>query len=636
MKVTPQAALGVTAVVAALLAAPLSSPAHGAIDEPEVTRAEQVALDAGLSVAPKAAFGTRPKGVNPYLATVEDESEVDYAGWANYLRAQSDQRQRRLSGTRTVTEGEAADRHGANETPASAQRITGFDSAVRIAGSLSNEPAEPAGRPATAEDDGSITLAGDTGIGGGTRSVKVSATIGDGPHASTGDFDFYRVDVKAGQTLTVDVDTPEGSGLDSVAVVYTQAGAVVASNDDDAQGLDSQLSVPAENDVTYSVLIASSGNLPADPLDPASGDGAVTTGDYDVTITAAVTDTDVYAVPLRAGDVLGASVSGSAGWISVYDTLPQLVQGSGQDTGELHPDDSPLPSGGNASAEHVATTTGWHYVAVTRGSGDYDLQVEAYRPELENSPPTQTLFLDFDGAEVNTAAVWGDLGAGDGFEKAQLSPFSSFLGGWGLTADDEPALIDAITASATENLEHDLAASGLNRNFRLKIVNSKDSPDLWGGKNVSRVIVGGTQAEAGLATIGIAQSIDPGNFATQETALVMQDRYSAPAGPAASLNTYLTADSDKIAFLGQAIGNVVAHEAGHFFGNRHTDNSDDRPNIEDSGGAHYDTKFGVGPDGVGGTADDTDLDFGPDAYAPSEGFTGTQNTLGRIVFALTR
>lgn len=49
-------------------------------------------------------------------------------------------------------------------------------------------------------------------------------------------------------------------------------------------------------------------------------------------------------------------------------------------------------------------------------------------------------------------------------------------------------------------------------------MNSKDSPDLWGGKNVSRVIVGGTQAEAGLATIGIAQSIDPGNFATQETA----------------------------------------------------------------------------------------------------------------------
>ena len=45
--------------------------------------------------------------------------------------------------------------------------------------------------------------------------------------------------------------------------------------------------------------------------------------------------------------------------------------------------------------------------------------------------------------------------------------------------------------------------------------------------------------------------------------------------------------------------------------------------------------FGVGPDGVGGTADDVDVDFGDDAFSPAEGFVGTEDTLGRIVFGLT-
>jgi len=35
------------------------------------------------------------------------------------------------------------------------------------------------------------------------------------------------------------------------------------------------------------------------------------------------------------------------------------------------------------------------------------------------------------------------------------------------------------------------------------------------------VIVGGTIAPSGIQTIGIAESIDPGNFATEESALVL-------------------------------------------------------------------------------------------------------------------
>jgi hypothetical protein len=217
----------------------------------------------------------------------------------------------------------------------------------------------------------------------------------------------------------------------------------------------------------------------------------------------------------------------------------------------------------------------------------------------------------------------------------QLSPFSAFVAKWGLTNADRDALIDAVVAGVTESIKQDMIDSGLNSRFKLKILNSKDDPDPWGKPNVSRVVVGGTIAESGIDTIGIAQSIDPGNFETEETALVLLDVLSEPAGGQASLNTYLTPESDRIAFIGHALGNVVAHESGHFFGNFHTDNLDEQANIMDAGGAGFDTLFGVGPDGVGGTADDPDVDFGEDAFLPAEGFTGTEDTLGRIAFGVT-
>jgi hypothetical protein len=212
---------------------------------------------------------------------------------------------------------------------------------------------------------------------------------------------------------------------------------------------------------------------------------------------------------------------------------------------------------------------------------------------------------------------------------------SAFLARWGLTRAQEDQLVDAVVAGVTENIKQDLIESGLNTRFRLKVLNSSDHADPWGQDNVSRVVVGGTIEESGVSAIGIAQSIDPGNFDTEETALVLLDVLSEPAGPGSSLNTYLTPASDRVAFVAQALSNVTAHEAGHFFGDFHTDNASDRINLMDSGGANFQNLFGVGPDGVGGTADDLDVDFGDDVFARAEGFVGTEDTLGRIVFGLT-
>ncbi|GGQ62515.1 PPC domain-containing protein [Couchioplanes azureus] len=617
--------------------------------EPGLSPADRASLAAGIPVAPKAAPGAKPAGPNPFLSLPPDASKVDYSGWAAYLRKQASAKaaarlkaqgapsaEAKAAAAVVVDEDEPDGTYGSNESPATAQLVQNFGTgsrqhaAIRILGSLDPESASPVERAATPEDDGSIPLAGETGIGSGTTAVRTEAQIGDGPHGSAGtktnDFDFYKLTARAGQTITVDTDTPTGD-LDTLVAVYTPDGTIVASNDD-ADGFDSFLTYSAPADGAYYVVVAAYSGLPADPFDPASGDGGAGEGPYAVTISATSADTDYFAVQLKPGDVLGASVKGAPAYLTVYDSDPREAHGSRQNASFIYPMDSKLPGGGRAVTDYVATQAGWHYLGVAEGSGGYDITVEAYRPPLQGDKPVQTLFLDFDGARVNTG-VFGGTG------NVQLSPFSAFVAKWGIPRAQENALIDAVVASVTESLQADLAASGLNKRFKLKILNSRDHADPWGQKNVSRVIIGGTIAESGVGTIGIAQSIDPGNFETEETALVLQDVLSDPAGGPASLNTYLTDASDRVAFVGRAVGNVTAHEAGHFFGNWHTDNSDATANLMDAGGANFDKLFGVGPDGVGGTADDTDVDFVRDTFSPAEGFVGTEDTLGRIVFGVT-
>jgi hypothetical protein len=46
--------------------------------------------------------------------------------------------------------------------------------------------------------------------------------------------------------------------------------------------------------------------------------------------------------------------------------------------------------------------------------------------------------------------------------------------------------------------------------------------------------------------------------------------------------------------------------------------------------------FGVGPDGIGGTADDVALRLGRDAFDPGEAFAGVQDTLNVTAFGLSR
>ena len=464
----------------------------------------------------------------------------------------------------------------------------------------------------------------------------VTIGVNSGAALGSGDFDFYSITATAGQLISVDVDTPVPFGhLDPIVGLFDSSGTLLDFNDDgNASSFDSFLLFQAPANDTYYIAVGgwrsfnTALDFPASPFNSSTGPGSGSEGDYDVTIGLDVNDLDFYAFDLVAGDVIGANITGGGTFVSLFDpTFIQLV-GSTQDFSGIYPASSLLPGGGVAAAAYVAPTTGMYTMLVSIGSGAYTLQLRAFRPTREMRRGPQVVFLDFDGETLDTS-IFGGPGV------AALSPLSSFLAGWALSGTDENAVIDAIVASFEENLKTDLAAMDNNPDFDIEVRNSRDDADPFGRLDVSRVVVGGRITELGVSTIGIAESIDPGNFDWSESAVVLLDLLSGPAADPNSLNSIaLGGGATIIDLIGEAIGSIAAHEAGHFFASFHTDNANALPNIMDSGGNLGNT-LGVGPDGIFGTGDDVDVDFEFDSYAPSEGFSGLEDTLNITAFGLT-
>lgn len=348
-------------------------------------------------------------------------------------------------------------------------------------------------------------------------------------------------------------------------------------------------------------------------------------------------DVDVFLVDLEAGDAIAGGFD-NARVTGIIDPDGVLRQGSQFNPTFIYPQSSPLRHARFTGFDHVATVDGLHAVFVTEGASDYqgELRVVPSGLRARNDGSQQIIFLDFDGAFVS-GDVWGT-----GVD-ADLSPLSAFVSNWGLDPSDEDAIIDAVVDAVVESVDEDLRvldgrngdrdATGNAGEFDVEILNSRDHGDRWGDPDVSRVIIGGTIDELQIPTLGIAQSIDPGNLETEETAVVLLDEMSAPAGSPVSLNSYEVAEgSTKAEFVGFAVGHIAAHEIGHFIGNWHQETFNEVDALMDAGG-DFPAIAGVGPDLIFGTDDDTDPDFVEDIFNVFEGFTGIEDSAGRSVFA---
>ncbi|MEZ6119436.1 MAG: pre-peptidase C-terminal domain-containing protein [Pirellulaceae bacterium] len=553
-----------------------------------------------------------------------------------------------------VSEGEASDMVGGNDSLETAELLDGFgtgvgeENAIRINGVLLPIPMDFV----PAEDDGDMNKANEVVLSSG-ESVFAHAEIGDGPYGSlgagSGDFDFYAVrGIKAGQELVVDINTPEGSELDSFIYIHDSTGLRVDVNDDFGTSTDSFLRFTAPADDDYFIAVASFGTFgPINPFDSSSGIGATSEGAYDILIGLDIeTDVDTYAIEVEAGDILGADVSGGGIHLSILDSEGNLVQGAGHDASYIYPAESPLPRDGNATVSFVAPASGRYFVSVDSGVGEYRLDLGIYRPVLEeqNRGQKQILFLDFDGATIAPRELYGF-----GNEVAELSPLSDFLSNWGLNSDDEQEVIEFARARVIDTLaalgsgpNGDFQSDGVDGNFAYEVITSSDflnatgfAFDPYGAANVTRVIIGGTIDELGISTIGLAESVDIGNFDTSETAVVLLDLLSGPSTDPNSLNQFTLANGrTKAELVGSALGNVAIHEAGHLFGGWHTSQANRTNQTMDQGGNIARTA-GLGGDRIFGNDNDELIYFGADEYVPNEGFTGVQDSIAQVAFGLS-
>lgn len=603
-------------------------------------------------------------GPNPWTSFIPGRDKAELEAWSRLAETVTGGPvAARAVDPIAAPESEPADGQGGNDSPGDADVVEGFgtgsgdnDTAI-ISGTLQGElenlagpaiPSEPT--CSSTEDDGAIPLANNSGVSPNT-AVLCTGEIGDGPFGTTsGDFDFFSLgQLEAGRLVSMEYTTVGADNqIMPVLVLFNEFGEFVDLNLSDVPGDDVSLELFVPASGTYLAFVVDINTFVQDPFDSGSGTGASATGPYTLGVSIGGVqpppDVDFFAVDLEAGDTirLGLDVefNGAAAIIGPDGVLRQASAGS---PAFIYPASSPLRHFGSIGLDHVAATTGRYAIGV-QGIGAYGGELFVARPGLSRTGGSaqQILFIDFDGADLSPAIFAG----GDPnvpTEAVPMSPLSAFLPGWGLGPDDENAVIDAILAGVHESLSADLRqtggngdrdATGQGTQFDIEVLNSRDHGDVWGQPNVSRVIVGGTIEELGIPTIGIAQSIDPGNFDTEESAIVLLDLLSAP--PEAGFINALPRSSDAsiIDAIGVSVGNIVAHEAGHFLGNWHTDNQSAVSNIMDQGGDFFQFA-GVGADGVFGSADDVDVDFVEDVYTPNEGFEGVEQSQTRTAFALS-
>lgn len=365
-------------------------------------------------------------------------------------------------------------------------------------------------------------------------------------------------------------------------------------------------------------------------------------------------DEDFYAFDLKKGDIFDARVT-----TAPTSPLPAAILYNSIGTELLFTQGLFLPGVSGAAATksprfttgsttltYVIDTDGRYYFRVGDASGAYSLNLRTYRPTLEQEPigTQQIVFLDFDGSTIRTDLI-NLAPAGTGVT-LRVPAFSTYATQLGITQAQVPGVIERITRNVEGKLRTSLASntsngfyssSGNPGDFDVKVVSSNDG-DFWGQPNVSRILVGGTQATLAPAIpglLGIAQRVDIGNFDREDTSLVLLDALISDATNLLITSPFYIPRSGTVTNIDlfvELTSVVIAHEMGHNLGAIHQDPNNTVYGLIDQFYSGV-ISSGSGLDGVFGTTDDVTLKFLTDDYAPTQGaiFGGGINNSGQAL-----
>lgn len=355
-------------------------------------------------------------------------------------------------------------------------------------------------------------------------------------------------------------------------------------------------------------------------------------------------DQDYYSFDLKAGDILDVAALGSVSSFNIF--LPSGQIWVGQDAPlpgtnlNFYPVDSPLQTLGNVYLAQVAPFDGKYMVSVTADNinSSYTLGLRTYRPVTESLPigQSQIVYLDFDGGlvprdEFNVQIDLTGVFQGGSFRVPPIEQTlqdTQLVVNRNIGAQQYRSIANTITQSVKDqynDLENytgngSYRLTGNPGDFGITILNSYDDPEPV-GVPFTRVMFGSIAAFPEIAAadnlLGVAKTIDVGNFDLNDTVLVFVDN-GVDAGLAVPTSSAISAFDS----VGLGIGVTTTHELAHVFGLFHTDGNNFIPSIIDGGGAlNNENGLGVGADGILGTEDDVPIRFRTDRVDPDGAVT---------------
>ncbi|QDG76103.1 S8 family serine peptidase [Labrenzia sp. PHM005] len=312
-----------------------------------------------------------------------------------------------------------------------------------------------------------------------TAAVTIGTDLGSSIDFS-GDSDWIRASLTAGQTYTIDIlGSPSSAGTlsDPTLTLRDSLGNVITYNDDGGTGYESRLEYTPTSSGTYYLDVAAYGSATGSYVVRTSSTGGSTDIAGDTSTTATITagstvtgtldfavDRDWYQIQLTAGGIYQIDLKGApSGAGTIADPYVRLYNSSGQLVD--YNDDG--GTGLESLLQYTPSTTGTYYISAgsfrNTDLGTYSLSVSQTGQSTQDIPGDSSTTSVITGTtSVNTSTL-ESAGDTDWF-RLDVTAGSSYqidLEGTGSSALSDP-LVRVVTAAGTELARNDDGGTGLN------------------------------------------------------------------------------------------------------------------------------------------------------------------------------